>query len=93
MLLPNIYIRRGMTLRWREKYDIIVGVGGKRLASFFEFQIWREKEGSGRERIHRREYEELIAGRGKTDYHWVVWRLRIYDLEKARNFLIFFSFN
>ena len=42
------------------------------------------------ERTHRREYEELIAGRGKTDYDGGERRLRIYDLE-TRNFLhVFF---
>ena len=35
------------------------------------------------ERTHRREYEELIAGRGKTDYDGGERRLRIYNLEKA----------
>ena len=67
-------------------------VGGKRLASFLNFKLERERGEWNGANSPAREYEELVAGRGKTDNDGGEWRLRIYDLEKARNFLFLFFF-
>ena len=91
MLLPNIYSRRGMTPN-RGKNMISWGVRGTQ--SFLNFKLERERGEWNGANSPAREYEELVAGRGKTDNDGGEWRLRIYDLEKARNFLhSFFSFN